>query len=163
MLRFLILFTISLSFCFQTLNAQSIEKPKVIKFGETKSKTMMALDSICKITGDEIITPIELPTAKKSQSQVDCEKFHYFGKKRKAEFIFADGFLDMVWIHTLPEEQDTLIAGFTALYGKPTHIKEEITFFLDNGVAVRNNPHEVLFISDRLKEPYRAFLEKKSE
>jgi len=163
MRRIFCLFTLIALVSFQTLYSQSIEKPTVIKFGETKSNIMMSLDSICKITDDRIITPIQLPTAKKSQSQVDCEKFQYFGKKRKAEFIFADDILDMVWILTLPEEEDTLIAGFTALYGKPTHIKEDVTFFLNNGVAVRNDPHEVLFISDRLKEPYRAFLEDKSD
>lgn len=163
MLRLLFIFTIILSFNFQTLNAQSVEKPTVIKFGETKSNTMISLDSICKITGDKIISTIELPTAKKSQSQVDCEKLRYYGKKRKAEFIFADGILDMVWILTEPEEEDSLINGFTALYGKPTHVKKDVTFFLNDGVAVRNDPHEVLFISDRLKDTYKTFLEQKSE
>ena len=67
----------------------------------------------------------------------------------------------MVWILTTAEEEDTLIAGFTKLYGKPTHVKEDVTFFLNNGVAVRNDPHEVLFISDRLKEPYKAWLKEK--
>lgn len=163
MRRIFFLFILLSVVSIQILYPQSIEKPEVVKFGETKSNMMMSLDSICKITNDIQITPIQLPTAKKSQSQVDCDKFHYFGKKRKAEFIFADDILDMVWILTLPEEEDTLIAGFTALYGKATHIKEDVTFFLNDGVAVRNDPHEVLFISDRLKEPYRAFLEEKSE
>ena len=79
------------------------------------------------------------------------------------ELIFADGILDMVWILTLPEEEDTLIAGFTKLYGKPTHVKDDVTFFLNDGVAVRNDPHEVLFISDRLKGPYKEWLEKRGQ
>ena len=148
-------------FCFsQSVVSQSITKPEVIKFGDTKTNIMLALDSVCKIVNDEQVSPIELPTAKTSQSQVDCEKFKYAGKKRTAEFIFADDILDMVWILTDPEEEDTLIAGFTKLYGKPTHIKDGVTFFLNAGVAVRNDPHEVLFISDRLKASYKVWLEK---
>jgi len=158
------LLTTLIFFFFSTLLlSQSIEKPEVIKFGETKSNIMIALHDQCKIVNDRQINPIELPTAKKSQSQLDCEKFNYAGKKRKMEVIFADDILDMVWILTLPEEEDTLIAGFTALYGKPTHVIDDATFFLNDGVAVRNNPHEVLFFSDRLKEPYRTFLEQKGD
>ena len=150
-------------FLVQSLISQSITKPEVLKFGETKSNIMMAMDEICKIGSDKQISPIQLPTAKNTQSQLNCEKFTYAGKKRNMELIFADGILDMVWILTLPEEEDTLIAGFTKLYGKPTHIKDDVTFFLNNGVAVRNDPHEVLFISDRLKASYKDWLEKEGQ
>ena len=119
----------------------------------------MAIDTKCAIVDDKKIDEISLPTAKTSQSQVDCQRFKYAGKKRKIELIFADGILDMVWILTEPEEEDSLIAGFTRLYGNPTHVKDDVTFFLNDGVAVRNDPHEVLFISDRLKAPYKIFLE----
>ena len=64
---------------------------------------------------------------------------------------------------TKPEEEDTFIEGFTTLYGKPTHVKDDVAFFLNDGVAVRNDPHEVLFISDRLKTFYKARLEKGGE
>ena len=69
----------------------------------------------------------------------------------------------MIWILTQAAEEDSLIAGFTELYGEPTHVKEDVNFFLDAGVAVRNDPHEVLFISDRLKASYKASLEKDSK
>ena len=123
----------------------------------------MAIDTKCAIVDDKKIDEISLPTAKTSQSQVDCQRFKYAGKKRKIELIFADGILDMVWILTEPEEEDSLIAGFTRLYGNPTHVKDDVTFFLNDGVAVRNDPHEVLFISDRLKAPYKIFLEQKPD
>jgi hypothetical protein len=145
------------------LNAQSITKPEVLKFGDTKSNIMLALNDMCKIVTDKKIDPTQLPTAKTSQSQLDCEKFQYAGKKRKMEVVFADGILDLAWILIEPEEEDTLIAGFTALYGKPTHVKDDVTFFLNDGVAVRNDPHEVLFISDRLKASYKVWLEKKDK
>lgn len=143
--------------------SQSITKPEILKFGETKSSIMLALDAKCAIVNDMQIDPVQLPTANKSQSQVDCVRFKYAGKKRKMELVFANGILDMVRILTEAEEEDSLIAGFTKLYGKPTLVKEDITFFLNDGVAVRNDPHEVLFISDRLKPSYKVWLEQEDQ
>ena len=158
--RFLI---VSLFFLFLSSNllSQSIEKPEVLKFGETKAKIMLDIDPMCKILQDKQIDPVKLPTAKTTQSQLDCERFSYAGKKRDMELIFADGVLDMIWMLTHEDEEQVFIDGFTALYGKPTHVNEGVTFFLNNGVAVRNDPHEVLFISDRLKPHYKTWMEKK--
>ena len=155
--------SIVLVFLLNTVVSQSITKPEILKFGETKSNIMMAIDTKCAIVDDKKIDKISLPTAKTSQSQVDCQRFKYAGKKRKIELIFADGILDMIWILTEPEEEDSLIAGFTSLYGKPTHVKDDVTFFLNDGVAVRNDPHKVLFISDRLKPSYKVRLEKEDQ
>lgn len=104
--------------------------------------------------------PMQLPTAQNSQSQMDLYGYRYAGKKRKAELIFADDALDIVWILTEAEEEASFIEQFRKKYGEPSHITEDVTFFLDHGVAVRNQPHEILFISERLKEPYRQFLKK---
>ena len=139
--------------------AQSVSKPEVLKFGENKSNIMMAIDKQCKIVSDIKVDKMDLPTATKSQSQVNCERFSYAGKKRKMELIFADGIFDMVWILTEATEEDSLIAGFTKLYGNPTHVRDDLTFYLDSGAAVRNDPPEVLFISDRLKPYYKKWLE----
>ena len=157
LLVFLFLFQSTISF------SQSITKPEILKFGETKSIIMLALDSKCAIVNDRQIDPVELPTAKKTQSQVDCVRFKYAGKKRNMELVFADGILDMVRILTEAKEEDSLIAGFTELYGKPTHVKKDVTLFLNDGVAVRNDPHEVLFFTDQLKASYKIWLEKGDE
>lgn len=155
-----IFYLLSLFMVFSVVSfAQSIEKPEVFKFGDTKSNVMLALNDLCKIVSDRSIDPIELPTAQKTQSQLDCEKFKYAGKKRNIELIFADGILDMSWILIDSTEVDTLIVSFTKLYGKPTHVKDDVTFYLNEGVAVRSDPPEVLFISDRLKTHYKAWLE----
>jgi len=163
-MRYLVLIILSLFLhSFAAAQAISIEKPEVLKFGETKSNIMMAINDKCKIVSDVQIDQKTLPTATKTQSQVDCERFTYAGKKRKVELIFADGIFDMVWILTEADESDSLIAGFTRLYGSPTHKKEDGTFFLEAGVAVRTNPNEVLFFSDRLKPFYKNWLETKTE
>jgi len=103
--------------------------------------------------------PIQLPTAQYSQSQLDLSGFSYAGQKRNVELVFADDSLDLIWILINPGEDSLFVEEFTRLYGAPTHIREDATFFLNDGVAVRNNPYEVLFLSERLKEPYRHWLD----
>jgi uncharacterized protein YndB with AHSA1/START domain len=136
----------------------SVKKPAVLTFGESKETVTKKLESLCTSFTVKQIKPIQLPTASTSQTQIDCEGFRYAGRARKAELVFADGILDLIWILTDASEEPHFISNFTSLYGKPTHELEEVTFFLDHGVAVRNKPHEVLFISERLKKPYAGFL-----
>mgnify|MGYP003149856193 CR=1 FL=1 len=140
------------------LQKNVVDKPKIFEFGtsmnEMKSRLTSLTDSVV-VRNNE---PIQLPTAKNEQSQLDVYGFEYAGKKRKAELIFADDALDIVWILTDVEEEQRFIEHFKSKYGEPTHSTGEATFFLDNATAVRNKPHEVLFISERLIEPYRQFL-----
>lgn len=135
-----------------------VDKPKIIEFGTSMNEMQSRLTSLSDSVVVRKNKPIQLPTAKNEQSQLDVYGFEYAGKKRKAEFIFADDALDIVWILTDAEEEQRFIQRFKSKYGDPSHIKEEVTFFLDNATAVRNKPHEVLFISERLIEQYRQFL-----
>ena len=118
-----------------------IIKPEVFEFGKTLTEE------------------IQLPTAQKSQSQLDIYGFVFEGKKRNVELIFADDQLDIVWILTEAQEEVEFITAFTKQFGNPTHRLESITFFVNDGAAVRNQPHEVLFISERLKGPYKQWLD----
>ena len=151
-----------LAFFSQTfqIQSQSVEKPKIFIFGETKETILQKIKPLCTSTEYRDNEPLQLPTAKKMQSQLDCEGFMYAGKPRKVELVFADEILDMVWILTDEAEEQKFITRFKEMYGEPTHIVEDATFFLSHGVAVRNKPHEVLFISERLKKPYEQFLNK---
>ena len=151
----LLLITIIQSFKSPDLN---IEKPDVFAFGETKEDILKRMKGKCTSITEQNITPIQLPTAKSSQVQLDCEGFLFAGKKRKVELVFADNILDMVWVLTDANEEEYFIESYGKIYGKPTHKIEGATFFLNNGVGIRNEPHEVLFISDRLKEPYNQWL-----
>ena len=136
-----------------------IAKPEVMQFGKSMSEIRQVLGPLCDSISERLNEPIQLPTAQKTQSQLDCYGFQYAGKKRKVELIFADDQLDIVWILTEAEEEEFFLNGFKELYGEPTHRMEDATFFLNEGTALRNKPHEVLFISERLKEPYKQFLE----
>ena len=138
---------------------QTITKPEVLAFGSSLAEMKKQLKPLSEAMTERLEEPIQLPTAQDAQSQLDVSGFLYAGKKRNLELIFADDALDIIWILTEAEEEAVFLEQFEALYGAPTHVKEEVTFFLNDGVAVKNNPHEVLFISDRLKEPYKMFLE----
>ena len=140
-------------------SSADISKPEVMEFGKSMAEIKQTLGPLCDSILVRINEPIQLPTAQRTQSQLDCYGFEYAGKKRKAELIFADDQLDIVWILTEAEEEEFFLNGFKEKYGEPTHKTEDATFFLNDGTAVRNVPHEVLFISERLKEPYRQFLE----
>lgn len=135
-----------------------ITKPKVFEFGSSMAQIKSQIGGLSEDLVERMDEPMQLPTAKNAQSQLDVSGFEYAGKKRKVELLFADDALDLIWILTEAEEEATFIESFKVLYGEPTHITKEVTFFLDDGVGVRSNPPEILFISDRLKEPYRAFL-----
>ena len=163
MRQYISLLIIMLVFQAATSFSQSITKPEILKFGETKSNIMLALDSKCAIINDIKIDKLSLSTAENSQSQVDCVRFRYAGKKRNIELIFTDGILDLVRILIEAEEEDTLIAGFNKLYGKPNMAKEDVALFLNDGVAVRTDLHQVLFFSDQLKASYKDWLETGSE
>lgn len=139
--------------------SQKISKPAVFEFGTSMNQMKIQVRTLSESLKERMDEPLQLPTATRSQTQLDIAGFMYAGKKRDVELIFADDALDIIWILTEAEEEATFIEAFKALYGEPTHIKDGFTFFLNNGVAVRNSPPEVLFISDRLKEPYKAFLE----
>lgn len=127
-------------------------------FGSSMEDTQRQLQAY----SDSIVVrrnePMQLPTATKEQSQLDVYGYDYAGKKRLVELIFADDVLDIAWILTDAEEEATFIDVFADKYGEPTHVTPEATFFIDDRVAVKHQPHEVLYISERLVEPYKQFL-----
>ena len=133
--------------------------PGVFEFGKSLSEIKAQITPLSDSISVRLNEEIQLPTAQKSQSQLDVYGFVFQGKKRNVELIFADDQLDIVWILTKAEEEKEFIADFTAQYGEPTHKMETITFFVNDGVAVRNQPHEVLFISERIKAPYKQWLD----
>jgi len=141
------------------IQRKAIEKPPIFEFGSSMTEMQRRIAALSDSVTLRVNEPIQLPTAKKSQSQIDVHGFMYAGKKREVELIFADDALDIVWILTEAEEEQNFIDYFKSKYGEPTHVTEEATFFLNDATAVRNKPHEVLFISNRLIEPYKQFLE----
>lgn len=135
------------------------EKPEFIEFGTGLEEVKVYLESEGYRFTERSIEPVELPTAKTSQIQLDVKGISYGGKDRFVELVFADEVLEMAWILTEAEEEEIIKEQFEKIYGEPTNILPGAWFHLDDGVGLRNEPHEVAFISDRLKEPYRMWFE----
>lgn len=127
----------------------SISKPEELAFGESVSSIKDKITNKCTRIIEKDIIPITAPLAKESQKQIDCFGFEYAGMPRKVELVFQDGQLDIVWILFPVEEREKLISKFTSIYGEPSMTIEFGTIYLQANAAIRNQPSEVLFASDR--------------
>jgi hypothetical protein len=125
-------------------------KPGVIRYGESVASMKAALAGICKITGTRRIDPPTLPNVKEKQMQIDCTGFAFLGKPRRAEFVFRDGSLEMVWIKSGADEQASILKKMTEANGAPTHRNKKYVAFANSRVAVRLDRPEVLFYSEKI-------------
>jgi len=135
-----------------------VARPEIVRFGEHLKNLYGDVVKLCEVGIIERTNqPVVLPTVKERQSQIDCIGFTYAGKLRKVHFQFADDILDVVVIETDAEEEDTLRKLLIEQYGRPSPAKKGETLFLEDGVALRSQPHAVVFFSDRLKDQYGSF------
>lgn len=126
-----------------------VARPEMFIFGESfNASKEKALDACERIVERDIV-PITAPLAKESQKQIDCYGLFYAGKPRKAELVFQDDQLDLIWILFPAEEQDEIIQSMTDFYGEPTMVIGYGTIYLQANAAVRAEPSEVLFASER--------------
>ena len=149
---------------FVIAEAQSSEavftKPKQFSFGIGLEKVKLNLTSLCTSLKVKKITPITAPLANKTQEQINCSGFMYGGKKRDVELVFQDDQLDIVWILFPKEEKQTFITNFKALYGDPSMSLGYGDIFLQANAAIRNEPSEVLFASNRQVKAMMNILKK---
>jgi hypothetical protein len=127
----------------------SISKPVEFALGDSVSSIKEKLTNKCTNIIEKDIIPITAPLAKESQKQIDCFGFKYAGIPRKVELVFQDDQLDIVWILFPAEEREELISNFTSTYGEPSMTIEFGTIYLQANAAIRNQPSEVIFASDR--------------
>lgn len=127
----------------------STSKPEEFAFGESVESIKEKISTKCLDMKLKDIVPITAPLAEESQTQIDCFGFDYAGNPRKVELVFQDDQLDIVWVLFPVEEREKIIASFMAIYGEPSMTIDFGTIFLQANAAVRNNPSEVLFASDR--------------
>jgi len=131
------------------LNEAVFTKPESFSFGSGLENVKLNLKLLCNSLTVKKITPITAPLAKKTQEQINCSGFIYGGKARDVELVFQDDQLDLVWILFPKEEKPTFISNFKAIYGEPTMNIAYGAIFLQANAAIRNDPSEVLFASNR--------------
>ena len=138
-------------------------KPEQFSFGSKLEKIKHDLENLCSSIQVKNITPITAPLAIKSQEQINCSGFMYGGKEREVELVFQDDQLDIVWILFPKEEKQKFISSFKAVYGEPSMNVGYGAIFLQANAAIRNEPSEVLYASNRQVKVMMIKLKKQQE
>ena len=149
MYRVLVLTLFMLVYGMAGASEVSITKPHEFVFGSSIVNVKTELEPLCSSIIVDKVIPITAPLAKISQMQINCSGYMYGGKKRNIELVFQDDQLDIVWILFPAKERQEIINAFKASYGEPTFEIGFGTIFLQANAAIRNEPSEVLFASDR--------------
>ena len=136
---------IGLSACSQNA-VVDVEKPSAITFEASPDEMLSALEGVCETAELRKIEPVTLPGTT-TQQQIDCQGFDYFGSPRKAEFVFRNGELILVWIMLDDADLDRLDAAFVDAFGAADIKGDEIAVFIDDFAAVRHVPAEALYYS----------------
>ena len=129
-------------------------------FGQNLAQVLERLKGQCSRLVVNENLPLEVPTATLSQTQIDCFDYKPLQHIGVSEWIFADDFLDIVWVLSPMSELEITKSkltnnGITPDYSLPNMAD----FYLDRGFGFRYQPTEALYYSDRLIPYYRAWLE----
>jgi tetratricopeptide (TPR) repeat protein len=138
-------------------------KPNVIRYGATVAEMQTALAGLCKTMKTRRIEPTDLPYVKVKQVQIDCDGFAFLGKPRRAEFVFRDDSLELVWIITSAEERASILRAMADANGAPTQRNNRYVAFANNRTALRLDRPGVLFYSERLAPHTRSWFEKPAD
>lgn len=149
MFKQLVIILFSLTAIDVQANEANFTKPEQFSFGSGLQEVKRKLTPLCTLIKIKEISPITAPLAQQSQTQINCAGFMFGGKKRNIELVFQDDQLDIVWILFPKEEKQTFITNFKAIYGPPSMTVNFGTIFLQGNAAIRNEPSEVLFASNR--------------
>lgn len=133
------------------VEAQGLDtaKPEHFVFGASVDEIQAALSPYCSSLKLRSIVPITAPLAEHTQVQIDCDGYVYGGADRKVELVFQDDQLDIVWILISSDEIPLFVNSFTETLGEPSFEIEFGTVYLQANAAVRIEPAEVLYASER--------------
>lgn len=120
--------------------------PEGLEVGSELAVVRTVLSEHCPVYDERSISPPTLPGDLRSQVQIDCFGLNVAGFPRKAEFVFGDGRLDLIWILTGEEEQGRMRAYLSERYGQP--VRETETYIVwGDGLVLRKDVPEVLMAS----------------
>lgn len=141
---------------------ESAAKPTELVFGAPFHAVHEALAPRCRWTRVKPIDPPSLPGDPTTQTQIDCFGLSYAGGPRKVEAVFADERLALVWILTGAAEEDRVREALVEAYGPADLVTDAIERF-GEGVVLRKDKPEVLFLSEEMVEPFTAWLSELDE
>lgn len=133
----------------------AISTPQVLQFGKTLQNLRPLFEDNCQGVMVKNIEKIWLESKPAKQTQLNCYGIPYAGFIRKAEAVFGDDKLQLVWILTQKPEESRLRALLTERFGQADYIDENWEAFDDWKVALRKDKPEVLILSDQMARIYR--------
>ena len=105
-----------------------------------------------------MLCPRNSNVVKNSQTQLECDGYLYRGKKRFVELMFSDGHLDIIHIMRTESDHEELKDILISEYGKPSFSSDQVDYFLSEGISLRTEPHEISFVSKRVREQYDVYM-----
>ncbi|MEM8697392.1 MAG: hypothetical protein AAGE05_15325 [Pseudomonadota bacterium] len=132
--------------------------PEAIQFGTSVDTMTDRLADLCTEAPVRTIDPPRLPGVQDIQQQIDCDGFDYMGEPRRAEFVFRDDALQLVWILVDADDQERVIAAMREAYGEEVIENSAVVAFPEYRTAWRFEPPEVLFYSEELRSAMEGFL-----
>lgn len=120
--------------------------PRGLDSGADLITARTILSAHCPHYEERRIEPVTLLGGLSEQMQIDCFGLVVAGFPRKAEFVFGDGRLDLIWILTRNEEHARMRGHLTHLYGAP--LEESDTYIIwPDGRALRTDVPEIMIAS----------------
>ncbi len=138
--------------------AAAQDKPAVAVWGADIEQVREQLAPVCT-DGLEVrrFDPAELPGVQ-DHRQIDCHGFAFMGAPRTAEFVFAEGRLQLVWILMEATDEARVTAGLRERFGAPAVDNPGVTAFPAGRTAWRKDKPEVLFYAPQLDAMMNQFL-----
>jgi len=102
--------------------------------------------------------PILLTVVENNQTQLECDGFVYRGKKRFVEIMFSDGHLDIIHIMRTESDHEELKGILKTEYGEPSFSSDQADYYRAVGISLRTKPHEISFVSERVRDQYGDYM-----
>ena len=137
---------------------QDISRPELPAFYAILATVRAAVEPRCDALEVRRLAML-LDVARQTQQQIDCDGYLLRGRKRFMGLMFSDEQLDLVIVLTDPDEHEAYADTLRAQHGEPTHDSEIDLYFYDAAVALRSEPHEVVFVSKRVRAQYQLYMD----
>ena len=123
------------------------------------------IDTVKEVVSDRCETieirdlPLLLDAARTSQRQIDCSGFIYRGRPAFLELMFSDDQLDLIIVMFEPGEYAAIETEYREKFGPISHESGIGLYSYENAVALRTQPHEIVFVSKRVRAQYQLYME----
>jgi len=130
---------------------------RIGNFGDSILTIRSNLNGKCDELSERELSVL-LSVVKNNQTQLECDGFLYRGKKRFVELMFSDGHLDIIHIMRTTADHEVLRNILRTEYGEPSFSSDQADYYRSEGISLRTKPHEISFVSERVREQYGDYM-----